>query len=511
MTTQTLIKTNTYLDSVSLMSMTTRANEIPGITQAFLAMGTPMNKEVLANLDLLTPEAEAATPSDLMIVVTSEGLEPEDALAQVEAVLTQTPKTDEDHQVTYPSLGAALEAEDETNLVVISVNGAFAGREARRALEAGRHVLMFSDNCPIEQEKSLKELAHSKGLLMMGPDCGTAIINGSGLCFANDVRRGPIGIVAASGTGAQEVSVRVHEFGSGISQLIGVGGRDLSAEIGGIMMIDGIKALDADDETKVIVLVSKPAHPSVEEKVLATAAACSKPVIACFLGSSRNETQGNITFTSGTKPTALAAVLATGIREEDLDLHALNWPLIEEVRARLGAEQKYIRGLFCGGTLCEEALLAAKEKFGTVYSNLSKTPETKLGAADASREHTFWDLGADEFTDGRPHPMIDPTIRNSFIVREAKDPEVGVIILDFVLGYGSHEDPVGVALPAIKEAFQIAESEGRRLEIVAYVLGTDRDTPNVAEQYRTLIDAGCIDASSSTNAGLLAREFVVKG
>jgi FdrA protein len=506
------IRKNTYLDSVSLMSMSTKANAIEGVNQAFIAMATPMNKEVLANLNITDPAIEAAKPSDLMIIVDAADDQLEDAISAVEDILARKNSGGDAAAVRYRTLDGAFEEVKDANLVIISVNGAFAAREARKALNAGKHVMIFSDNVSVENEVELKTLAHEKGLLVMGPDCGTAIINGTGLAFANAVRRGSIGVVGASGTGSQEVSVRVHDFGGGISQLIGTGGRDLSTEVGGISMIDGIRALDADPETKVIVIVSKPPAEEVADKVLAVAGAASKPVIVTFLGSTRTESgYDNVKLVSGTKPAAAAAVIASGIDESSLDMHPLNLPLIDEVRAKLAPEQKYVRGLFCGGTLCDEAMFAALAKYENVYSNIQKDPSYKMGATDSSKEHTFLDMGDDDFTDGRPHPMIDPSLRLQRLVQEADDPEVGVIAMDFIVGFGSHEDPVGVTIPAITEAKAKAKERGQHLEILGYVLGTDLDTPAVAGQIAQLEAAGVTIASSSTNLGLLAREFVAKG
>ncbi|MBU2693501.1 acyl-CoA synthetase FdrA [Pimelobacter sp. 30-1] len=515
MTRHVEIRRNTYLDSVSLMSMSTRANAVAGVTQAFLAMATPMNKEVLANLGIADPAITEARPSDLMIVVDVAGDDAEltAAIGEVEAILARRPTGgDGPAEIRHRTLAGALEEAPDSNLVLISVNGAFAVREARTALTAGKHVMIFSDNVPVEDEIELKRLAHDRGLLLMGPDCGTAIIDGTGLAFANAVRRGSIGIVGASGTGSQEISVRVHDFGGGISQLIGTGGRDLSAEVGGLMMIDGIEALAADPGTDVIVVVSKPPAAEVADKVLGVLGATGKPAVVCFLGSPRTESgYPNVQVVAGTKPAALAAVLATGVDESTLDLHALNLPLIEEVRGKLAPEQKYVRGLFCGGTLCDEAMFAALATYDEVWSNIQKDPARVLTAADASRAHTFLDLGDDDFTDGRPHPMIDPSVRLQRLVEEADDPEVGVIAMDFVLGFGAHEDPVGVTLPAIREAQAKAAARGHHLEILGYVLGTDLDTPALAGQVAQLEEAGVTIASSSTNLGLLAREFVMKG
>ncbi|WP_196088295.1 acyl-CoA synthetase FdrA [Citrobacter freundii] len=507
-----VVKKNTYFDSVSLMSISTRANKLDGVEQVFVAMATEMNKGVLKNLGLLTPELEEAKSGDLMIVIKGASDETNaQTLVAIDDLFTHKEQGGQ-HEARYATLASAKKHVPDSNLAVISVNGLFAAREARQALQNNLNVMLFSDNVSLEDELTLKQLAHEKGLLMMGPDCGTAIINGAALCFGNAVRRGNIGIIGASGTGSQELSVRIHEFGGGISQLIGTGGRDLSEKIGGLMMLDAIGMLEADPQTEIIALISKPPAPAVARKVLERARACHKPVVVCFLGrEAAPADEKGLQFARGTKDAALKAVLLTGVKKESLDLHPLNWPLIEEVRARLTPQQKYIRGLFCGGTLCDEAMFAAMEKHAEVYSNIHPDPAFRLQDLNRSVAHTFLDFGDDDFTNGKPHPMIDPTNRISRLLQEARDPEVGVIVMDFVLGFGSHEDPVGVMLDAIVEAKAIAAADGRPLEILGYVLGTDLDTPSLEKQCQMLTDAGVIWASSSTNTGLLAREFICKG
>jgi FdrA protein len=508
-----VIKKNTYFDSVSLMSLSTKANRIEGVEQAVVAMGTEMNKGVLRNVGLFTPEVDCAGNGDLLIVIRAPGAEACDsALAEVEALFKSRDKARSGGEVRYATLEGAADQVDGANLAIISVPGEHAAREARKALERDMHVLLFSDNVSLDDEVELKQAAHAKGLLMMGPDCGTAILGHVGLCFANRVRRGNIGIVGASGTGSQEVSVRIHGFGGGITQLIGTGGRDLSERVGGIMMIDGLRALAEDAATAVVVLVSKPPAKSVEQKVLAQIRGCRKPVVVCFLGGSEErvvEAGGH--FARTTKEAALQAVILGGRKEADINMSALNLPLIDEVRAKLAPEQKYIRGLMCGGTLCDELMFLAREKFPGVYSNIAKDAEHRLQDPDTSREHSFIDFGDDEFTRGRPHPMIDPSLRIARLLEEARDPSVGVIVMDFILGLGAHEDPVGVTLPAILEAKAHAAREGRHLEILGYVLGTEDDQPSLAEQTAKLSAAGVTIASSCTNAGLLARGFVEKG
>ena len=509
-----VIRKNTYFDSVSLMSLSTKANRIEGVEQAVVAMGTEMNKGVLRNVGLFTPEVEGAGNGDLLIVVKAPSDEACDsALTGVAALLDKRDKPGSAKgELRYATLDSAAEHVSDANLAIISVPGEYAAREARKALERDLHVLLFSDNMSVEDEVALKQAAHEKGLLVMGPDCGTAILGHVGLCFANSVRRGNIGIVGASGTGSQEVSVRIHDFGGGITQLIGTGGRDLSERVGGIMMLDGMRALADDPATEVIVLVSKPPAKVVEQRVLAEIKGCGKPVVVCFLGGSEAAVAAaGGHFARTTKEAALKAVMLGGRKEAEIDKHALNLPLIEQVRAKLAPGQQYIRGLMCGGTLCDELMFIARETYEDVYSNIAKDPARRLQDVNTSRAHTFVDFGDDEFTRGKPHPMIDPSLRIERLLREARDPSVGVIVLDFILGFGAHEDPVGVTLPAIEESKALAAREGRHLEILAYVLGTEDDTPSLSDQTRKLTAAGVTIASSCTNAGLLARSFVEKG
>ncbi|GAA3769049.1 acyl-CoA synthetase FdrA [Microbacterium kribbense] len=508
MTVTTVIKKNTYFDSVSLMSISTKANGIEGVEQAFVAMATEMNKAVLADLDLLSPTLSSAATGDLMIVaVTADGLDADETLAQIEELLVRKAPVDGETTVTYRTLGAAVEADADANLAVIAVNGAYAAREARKALENDLHVLLFSDNVAVEDEIALKTLAHEKGLLMMGPDCGTAIINGTGLCFANAVRRGSIGIVAASGTGSQEVSVRIHALGGGVSQLIGTGGRDLSAEVGGVMMIDGLRALAADDDTKAIVLVSKPPAPEVEERVLAEIAVAGKPVVVYFIGGSvQAVSAAGGHFAASSQDAALQAVRL--VVDADASVPALDNTAVASARTQLQPGQRNVRGLFCGGTLCDESMYALLSTGEEVYSNIQKNPAFVLRAADESRGHTFIDFGDDEFTNGRPHPMIDPSLRLERLLQEAADPSVAVIVMDFVLGFGAHEDPVGVTLPAIAEARE--RTAGRHLEVVGYVLGTDLDTPTLTAQVAALEAAGVTVTRSSTETGEYVRAIIRK-
>lgn len=513
MTLTVKIMENRYVDSVSLMALSTRANELDGVNEVIVAMATDMNKEVMENVHLFNEEIKQAKSSDLVIAMTVENAEQSDSLfEQIEQMMNEKKTiTQGQSEQVFSTIDTAVEANPEANLALISVNGLFAAREARKALEKNLHVMMFSDNVAVEEEISLKQFAHERGLFMMGPDCGTAIINNKGLGFANKVRSGSIGIIGASGTGSQELSVRIHEFGGGISQLIGTGGRDLSQAVGGLMMLDAMDELEKDEQTKVIALISKPPAKEVEKKIIDKAKMMSKPVVVWFVGSEKESQEENVYFEKYSKNAALKAVELAGIDLSTLNLHPLNWPLIQKVRESFGSEKKYIRGLFAGGTLCAEALTIAEETLADVYSNISHEPEKQPDDLFHSKGHTFIDFGADEYTNGKPHPMIDPSNRIERFRKEARDPEVGVIILDFVLGFGAHPDPVGMMVDEIKQAKEQARKEGRALEILGYVLGTELDEQVLTKQIDQLIEAGGIYASSSQNTGLLAREFVGKG
>jgi len=496
-----------YADSMTLMALSTKINELPGVDRAMIGMGTDMNKEVIREAGMMTPEVEAATTSDMIQIIRAENEEEASRLLDQIEEIRLSDREAKAGETTYSNINQAVESQDNSSLVVISVPGQYAADEARKALELGKNVMIFSDNVAVEDELSLKQYAHEKGLLVMGPDCGTAIINGTGLCFANEVNRGPIGIVAASGTGAQELSTQIDHMGSGISQLVGVGGRDLSEEIGGIMMLDGMNMLAGDSNTEVIVLLSKPPADSVAEKVLAAAKNINKPVVICFIGDEHSQDEANLTFTHNTLQAAQVAVeKATGNKPE-VKPRSFDVANLGDGRQE---QQRFVRGLFCGGTICDEVFYVLKGRLDNVFSNVAKNQSDVLPVGEKSHDHSMIDLGSDEFTRGRPHPMIDPTIRNGRIVEESRDPEVAAILLDFVLGYGSHEDPVGASVSAIEEAKNIAQESGRKLEFFAYVLGTDKDPQNKEEQIAKLKNLGVHTVDSVVDLGVAALEFVEK-
>ncbi|GGP10795.1 acyl-CoA synthetase FdrA [Oceanobacillus neutriphilus] len=509
---KTVIKKNTYFDSVTLMTISTRANELESVKTAMIGMGTDMNIEVIRDVGLYTSELDDITTGDLMIVLDiKEEEDTETVLAEVEELFTKKNQSGTT-EISYKTLDSALNDNQESNIVVISVNGNFAYREVNKALDNDKHVMLFSDNVTIEEELALKQKAHEKELFMMGPDCGTAIINGVGLCFANEVRAGDIGIVGASGTGSQEVSVQIHKHGYGVSQLIGTGGRDLSLEIGGIMMLDGLDALLKDEQTEAILLISKPPAKEVEEKIIEKLKNATKQIVIYFIGSERagsNSEIANVTFANNSLQAVEQVIQYSRMMPAETMLNKnLTIEELNHISTKLKDSQKYIRGLFCGGTLCDELLYSLMEFSDEVYSNIHKSKDRQLTNPNSSKAHTVIDFGDDKFTEGRPHPMIDPTSRIPRILQEARDPEVAVIALDFELGYGSHEDPAGVLEDVIREAKDIAENEGRELVIVGYVLGTEIDPQDVNSQREKLENLGVLVVDSNHQLCEVAKSFI---
>ncbi len=480
------IRSGAYYDSVVLMQLQRSLADLAGVLDAGVVMGTAANKDLLAQSDLLTPEAEAAGADDLVIVVRAEDEAPaQAALERVDDLLAARRKGGVEQEYLPKSLESANQMLPDAQWVLVSVAGRYAAGVTREALRLGKHVFLFSDNVSVEDEVSLKQVAAEKGLLVMGPDCGTAIVNGVGLGFANRVRRGPIGLVAASGTGLQQVSARIHQLGSGITHALGTGGRDLSQAVGAVTARQGLDLFSRDPETKVIVLVSKPPAPKVAEELLQFARLAGKPVVVDFIGySPPAQKVGNLHFV---RTFDQAAALAVRLAAETPDEESGSDLKVE----RFARGQRYLRGLFSGGTLAYEALLILQDYLPVVYSNAPiKKGQNVLENSMVSQEHTIVDLGEDEFTVGRLHPMMDNDLRIRRLHQEAEDPEVAVILMDVVLGYGSHPNPASELAPAIAEARAAAKKAGRHLEVVAVVVGTDEDPQDMQEQIAQLKAAG---------------------
>ncbi|OPZ99257.1 MAG: Succinyl-CoA ligase (ADP-forming) subunit alpha [Bacteroidetes bacterium ADurb.Bin408] len=509
---KSVIKKGVYYDSVSLMLVAREINKMPGIEDASVVMGTRENIAILQNAGLLTSDITTAGDTDLLLIVkATDENQANQALAAVDALLNDLRhKKSAQTQVPINSLEAALKAMPDAGLSLISIAGKYAAAEAYKALDNNLHVMIFSDNVSIEDELTLKLMGEKKGLLVMGPDCGTAIINGIPLAFANVVNRGNIGIVGASGTGIQEVTTIISKHGGGISQAIGTGGRDVKKEIGGIMFINALKALAEDPQTEVICLVSKPPHEDVLHKINTALGAVKKPIIAMFIGATREvvEPSGAIYAENLEEAALFAVALAKGNtidaakafiegRRKEMALQAIT--LSKKI-----ITGKYVRGLFSGGTLCDEAQLIMRHNNVYTYSNTPLHPAYKLENVWQSKAHTILDLGDDEFTAGRPHPMIDFSLRNKRISDEAADPETAIVLFDVVLGYGSHLHPEEELAPVIINAAH----KNQGVIFVCSVTGTDNDPQNYSKVVQALENAGVVVMPSNVAASELCVHII---
>ena len=475
-----------YLDSVALMRLSREIAALPGVVEAAMMMGSPANRKILQEAGLLGADGEAAAANDLVIAVRAETeAQASDALAAATAALDKPRARAQSSSAEQPrSLGGALRALPEATLALISVPGDFAAAEARRALRAGLDVMMFSDNVPLEAEVALKQEARALGRLVMGPDCGTAIIDGRPLAFANHVPRGDIGIVGASGTGMQEIASLIALGGKGISHAIGVGGRDLSREVGAISTLAAIDLLDADAATHRIVVVSKPPHPEVARAVLDRVGRSRKPFTICFLGATDLRTPVNA---------QAAATLRAAAQ------HALGGTAIGGSQPHHGKRPRPgpIVGLFSGGTLGAEAQLILVAGGRSVASNVP-VPGAHVLTATGGRFDRILDLGSDEFTRGRPHPMIDPAIRTDMLRATLADETIAVVLIDLVIGTGAHANPAAEIAAALRDA-----SAGRPY-VVASVTGTEDDPQVRSRQVAALERAGVLVTPSNAHAAELA-------
>ena len=474
---------NLYKDSVALMQVGAALRKRPGVVEASCIMATPANLAQLQHAEL-SVDADVH-PSDLLVVVRGEAQACDDAIDTAQTLLQgggEAPaERSGDFSLPLTSIAAGVEQSSDADLALISVPGDYAAAEAMKALSLGLHVMLFSDNVDIDRERVIKRHAEECGLLVMGPDCGTAIINGIPLGFANVVRRGDIGLVAASGTGLQEVTCRIHNRGAGVSQAIGTGGRDLRDEIGGLTMRAALRALADDDATRVIVLISKPPSPTVASYILSLAAASGKPTVVHFLGAAADTVQG-------------------------ANLHAAE--SLADALAGLARTQRAVRGLFTGGTFCFEAQLAFLRRGLRCRSNAPAAGALPLdGSAD---DHIFVDLGDDEYTRGRPHPMIDPSLRNTAIREASRDPVVAILLYDVVLGFGSHSSPADELADALRDAQRAAAAQGRKLASIGHVCGTDGDPQDRVAQIRTLASAGAIVTDSNIQAASIAAQLALQ-
>ncbi|MGQ4575518.1 acyl-CoA synthetase FdrA [Dermabacteraceae bacterium P7006] len=493
-----VIKKNSYYDSATLMLLTSKvAPEVGGSHNIAVMMASEMNKDLMRNSGLLAQEGEDASPNDLVFAVKADDEATVDAaIAHAMEILEakQSQKAAKSGaQTVFDTTAQALEEYPEPQMAVVSLPGNMAHIEVKRLLNAGVNVLLFSDNMSIENENQLKYLAIEKGLLMMGPDCGTAVVNGIGLGFANKVSRGNVGIVAASGTGLQEVMTLVSNFGGGISQALGTGGRDLKEAVGGKMMLHAIDMLEADPQTDIIAIVSKPPAPAVVEKLARKIDSLSKPVVACLLGDDSNllgGTEAKVGHTL-TDTAQLCLDMAAGDAEaSQITGRADTEEIVSAARAALSEGQRYIRGLYCGGTLSYETQLIIADEIGMPFSNAPLNYDYALKDVTRSEGHTVLDLGDDAFTVGKPHPMIEPSLRGERLLQEALDPETAVIVLDIETGYGAHDEAGKILADEVREARAELAKVGREVAFFANICGSYQDYQDYRAQEQILEEAG---------------------
>jgi FdrA protein len=475
-----------YADSVTLLQVSRRVGETAGVAAALVAMATELNLDVARGMGFDVPEA--AGPNDLLIAVRAED---EAAIAAAKDAVQQALRPPAASATgpaeVRPATTASALRRAPADLVLVSVPGPSAFAEAVDALDSGCDVMIFSDNVPVAQEVALKRRAEAEGRLVMGPDCGTAVVGGIGLGFANAVTPGPVGLVAASGTGAQQLMSLLDVAGVGISACLGVGGRDLSAAVGGLATLSALRLLDDDPATELVVVVSKPPAPEVGDRVREHAASLRTPVVVGLLGEGRPDL------------TALAAAVL-----ERLGRPVPAWPRWSPASLpppRPGA----LRGLYSGGTLCDEAMLLAAASLGPVLSNIPLRPEWRLDRTLRAPGHLMVDFGADELTRGRPHPMIDGSLRAQRLLAEAADPTAAVALLDVVLGHGAASDPAGELAPAIAKACTAG------LRVVVALIGTAGDPQDRDAQARRLTDAGAEVFASNAVAARAAIALVDGG
>jgi FdrA protein len=500
-TREALVVRDTYRDSVTLMLISSRLAELPGVERATTIMGTPANREILASTGLLAPALADARPNDLCIVVdATDAGSASAALAAAQRLLqhgtgrqSQTAGAD----VRPRTIESALRALPDANLAMISVPGDYATAEVRRALHRGLHVFLFSDNVPLEDEIALKREAAERGLLVMGPDCGTAIIAGVPLGFANAVRRGSIGLVGSSGTGLQEVSSLVHRLGGGVSHAVGTGSRDLYDAVGGITTLAALDALDRDTSTEVVALVSKPSGEHARKAVMERLARLTKPSVAYFIGASPDGSADRPSLVGNLEAVAREAVRLAGLRPE-LTVADDSAPTADDLLADLAPSQRRVVGLFVGGTLAGEAAAA----IGAAV----RGPESPHGPGELLHRagHRVVDLGDDAFTLGRPHPVIDPRARAEVLASESQAGGVALFLLDVILGYACHPDAAAALRPALEIARQAADARGERLRVLASVTGTADDPQGYDRQVAALRAMDVFVAPSSSAAARLA-------
>jgi len=460
-------------------------------------MGTPANKDIFANSNFYTEKLDEAGPNDICIVIDSEeeSIVPK-VVEEVDKFLKdQSVQSKRDKIPVSMSWDRSMSKLPDANLALISISGEYAAEEANNGLDRGLNIFIFSDNVSIEEEKKLKEKARDKNLLVMGPDCGTGIIQGVPLAFANVIDKGNIGIIGASGTGIQEVSSIISRKGAGISHAIGIGGRDLSSEIGGITAISALELLSNDIDTEVIVFISKPPAEEVRDKIIDIFKTIDKPIVAIFIGEKPLKSEENIYYVWTLEEAAIKAI-------------ELSKRLVQRLVPNIDIlvksnKQKGIKGLYSGGTLAAEAAMIIEDRL-----NIQHQKNHDKGIMLKYNEHLIVDLGDDEYTKGKPHPMMDPTIRLEMMKNICKEEDTAVVLLDFVIGYGGHEDIVGEFIPVIKEIKKGLEEKQGEIVFIASVTGTMADPQIYHDQVSKLESSGVIVMESNAQGAILATEII---
>ena len=487
------LRRGAYHDSVTLLQVSRTVADVEGVEAAQVAMATELNVEVLRGMGFDVPEGAGA--NDLVVAVRATDENGVAAgIAAAEAALAAKSSTPSGGfgDAPPPRTTAAAVRAGGADIALISVPGRYAATEALDAIGAGASVMLFSDNVSVEDEVMLKDAAAAADVLVMGPDCGTAVVGGVALGFANVVGAGPVGMVAASGTGAQQIMCLLDAAGVGISHCLGVGGRDLKTAVGARSTRQALAALAADEGTTSVVVVSKPPDEKVLADLESYAAGLGLPVRWATLGSGRPDLT-----------TAVEALLEAEGRDVP------EWPSwVAEGDPEPGSVAGSLRGLFCGGTLADDAMLLAAEALGDIRSNIPLREDLALGSGLRDDGHLVIDFGDDGLTQGRAHPMIDPSLRMERIAAEAADPTCGVLLLDLVLGFGAHQDPAGELADAIRAAKDSARSGGRELPVVVSVTGTEADPQGLTRTGETLAAAGASVFLSNRDATRHALSFL---
>jgi FdrA protein len=553
-----MIRENFYRDSLQLMTISDKIRKSSGILEASVVMATETNKGILTRLGFPPSLIDRANDSDMIIAFRAKDQQSIDLATSNIDKLFESPQGagfGPKNQEKTTDIEEALSKMPDTNLVLLSIPGQYVKDISYELIEQGIHQQIFSDHVPIEDELEIKNQAVKKGVLILGPGAGTSIINGKGIGFSNAIRRmGPVGIVAAAGTGLQEVICLLDQCDIGVKHGLGVGGNDPKDKIGGIMMLECMKTLEKDDDIKVIAIVSKPPYPSVEERIIEYVMRNgSKKYVLAFIGGgisvagkqqkgqqqefmsqvTSSLTDMNSSHTAVTtadhertiikvnslSSAVLAIAKAFGNQQLEKAISQIYVPpdkLVSILRKEwtgLQGNQKFIRALYTGGTFAYEAQVILRDLMdkGHIYSNTPIEQIKELQDSFKSEKHSIIDLGEAEFTEGRPHPMIDPTIRKLRILEEAKDPEVGVILLDFVLGYGSNPDPVGAIIDELRQGKEIAQDQGRYLPVIAHVCGTKNDIQSYEKSLSKLHSVGCVVMPSNALAAIASALVILRG